>query len=676
VIVRPSRFLSVGLTGVPSGPKRTREALADLSIRPFGSSGLTLFADASMSGQESPDGASWSAGACMEPLPGVRVAAKFGNGKRFMLGGSFSLGSLTAGSAGGWKGIHGSPASHTFIRVGAPERNIGDQTWRKGKSYLSLDLQGRVAYRKYRFFDAKTTALSGILDALRKAAGDPAVAGAAVNLSGAGFPEEYAGWAGLSELGWEIREAILDFRKTGKRVVAFLDEADMNAYYIASAADRVVLDQAGMIQLEGFAIGKTYMRGLLDKLGVGVEELRFFTYKSAAETIARKEMSEADREQLRAYVEDCYSLARRDISADRGFSEAVFDSLVDHVVLFTPEDAKRSGLVDTLARWSNAEAIVRKLEGGGKRLVRPSRLAENVYPPGRWGALPKIALVYALGVCDVETGIQGRKLERIIRGLEKDGTVKAVVLRADSPGGSALASDLVAEAMKDCRKKKPVIVSQGTVAGSGGYWISMYGDTIVSSPLTITGSVGVISMWLWNAGLGDKIGFRSDIVQAGKHADLTRGILLPFFDTRLPDRNLDPEERARYESVIRDMYAQFVSKVAEGRGMRPSDVDSVGQGRIWSGLDAKDKGLVDEIGGMERAIEIAAEKAGIDRDLGLEVTELPGTEWFNPGMFMSGLFGSAAAERKADSGEETLRLILDSPGRAMPLMPLGLWLGI
>ncbi|MDM7925668.1 MAG: S49 family peptidase [bacterium] len=676
VIVRPSRFLSVGLTGVPSGPKRTREALADLSIRPFGASGLTLFADASMSGADSPDEAAWSAGACLEPLPGIRVAAKYGDGKRFMLGGSFSLGFLTAGSAGGWKGGTGSPASHTFIRVGAPERNIGDRTWRKGKSFLSLDLNGRIAYRKYRFFDSKTASLSGILDALRKAADDPAVAGVAVNLSGAGFAEEYAGRAGLSELGWEIREALLGFRKTGKRAVAFLDEADMNAYYIASAADRVVLDPEGILQIEGFAIGKTYMRGLLDKLGVGVEELRFFTYKSAAETMARKEMSEADREQLEAYLEDCYSLARRDVSASRGFSEAVFDSLVDRVVIFTPKEAKQAGLVDTLARWSDAEKIVEKTEGGPKRFVRPSGLAGNVYPDDRWGALPKIALVYALGPCDIETGIQGRKLEKIIRGLAKDRSVKAVVLRADSPGGSALASDLVAEAMKECRKEKPVIVSQGAVAGSGGYWISMYGDTIVSSPLTITGSVGVISMWVWNAGLGDKIGLRSDIVQAGRHADLTRGILLPIADAVLPDRALSPEERARYESVIRDLYAGFVAKVAEGRGMRPSAVDSVGQGRIWSGTDAKERGLVDAIGGMERAIEIAAEKAGLRPEQGIRVKELPGKEWFDPSMFMPRLIGTRARGAKEDPAVETLRLILERPGRVMPLMPLGLWLGI
>lgn len=676
VIVRPSRFLSVGLTGIPSGPKRTREALADLSIRPFGTSGLTLFADASMSGLESSDEAAWSAGACLEPLPGVRIAAKYGDGKRFMLGGTFSLGSLTAGSAGGWKGGNGSPATHTFVRAGAPERNIGDRSWRKGKSYLSLDLNGRVAYRKYRFFDTKTSTLAGILDALRKAAADPAVSGVAVNLSGAGFAGEYAGYAGLSELGWEIREALLGFRETGKRVVAFLEEPDMNAYYIASAADRVVLDPEGTLQLEGFAIGKTYMRGLLDKLGVGVEELRFFTYKSAGETMARKEMSEADREQIKAYVEDCYNLARRDISSARGFSEAAFDSLIDHVVLFTPEDAKRTGLVDTLARWSDAEKVVEKTEGGPKRFVRPSGLAGNVYADDRWGALPKIAMVYALGPCDVETGIQGRKLGKIIRGLAKDRSVKAVVLRADSPGGSALASDLVAEAMKECRKEKPVIVSQGTVAGSGGYWISMYGDTIVSSPMTITGSVGVISMWVWNAGLGDKIGLRSDIVQAGRHADLTRGMLLPFVDTTLPERALSAEERARYESVIRDLYAGFVAKVAEGRGMRPSAVDSVGQGRIWSGEDAKEKGLVDEIGGMERAVAIAAEKAGLRRDLGIRVVETPGPEWFNPAMFMPSLIGSRAGARQTDPAAETLRLILERPGRVMPLMPLGLWLGI
>jgi protease-4 len=672
LIARPSRFLSIGLSGAAAGQK---EGVADLAVRPLGSERLTLFADAALWSKDKLRDARWSAGAAVEPFPGLKIAGKWSKNKTLSLGAAFSLGGLSVGTTGNLKNGKKRSALHSFIRIGAPERNIVDEVVLKDKCYLSLDLSGRIAYRKYRFFDAKTITLSGLLDALQGAADDPRIKGVAVNFSGTSFASELSSLAKSSEIAWEVHEALLKLRRAGKRVVAFIDESGMNDYYVASAADKVVLDPEGMMVLEGYAVGKTYLKGLLDKIGIGVEEFRYFKYKSASEVLARKEMSDADREQLQAYIDDCYGLVRKEIAAARRFSEAKFDSLVDGKLVFLPEDALREGLADTLGRWSDAEKLIEKMEGAKKLFIGPGRLAKNAFPPDHWGADPGIAVVYALGPCDLETGIQARKLEKIIHGLEKDGSVRAVVLRADSPGGSGLASDLVAEAVKSCRKKKPVIVSQGDVAASGGYWISMYGNAIVAGPSTITGSIGVIGAWIWNNGLGDKIGLRTDVVQAGKHADLLQGMALPYTGLRIPNRDMTADEKARVESMIRGIYEKFVAKVASGRGLPKEEVYKIAEGRIWSGLSAKEKRLVDVIGGLDAAIELARKAAGIPADRKVDLIEYPQMGLFNPETFMPKLIGVRTEGQKADWREAYLKLIVDNPGKPMPVMSLDLIYG-
>ena len=201
--------------------------------------------------------------------------------------------------------------------------------------------------------------------------------------------------------------------------------------------------------------------------------------------------------------------------------------------------------------------------------------------------------------------------------------MKAVVLRADSPGGDPLPSDLVAREIFETAKRKPVIVSQGQVAASGGYWISMYGHHIVATPMTITGSIGVIAGWLWNEGFGEKIGFTYDSVQRGEHADFGRGIRLPFLGIELPDRPPTPEERERAEEIIRDLYTKFVDNVARSRDLETAFVDSIGQGRVWSGTRGARVGLVDEIGGLWRSLAVAKAAAGLAVDASVQFVEAP-----------------------------------------------------
>jgi protease-4 len=366
-------------------------------------------------------------------------------------------------------------------------------------------------------------------------------------------------------------------------------------------------------------------------------------------------------------VDDFYATARQDVCASRGFSPEKFDELIDRDFVFMPADAVESGLADTLGRWESAEKIAESMEGRRISFVRARALDHYQLPrDDYWGERPKIAIVYALGECAMDSGIKARKLVKDIESVTEDKEIRAVVFRVDSPGGSGLASDIVAEALKKCRERKPVIVTQGLVAGSGGYWISMYGDTIVAAPGTITGSIGVIGFWLYNKELKEKLGVATDMVKVGEHADLGFGFNFPLLGT-LPDRNLTAEERARMEKLIRSMYREFVGKVATGRGMKQEEIEVVAQGRIWSGIDGLNNGLVDILGGLETAVLIAKEKAGIPKDAEVTIVELPRLELLPPNMFQPKLAGMNADDLEF---KKYLDFLAQHNGKFLPILPL------
>jgi protease-4 len=223
----------------------------------------------------------------------------------------------------------------------------------------------------------------------------------------------------------------------------------------------------------------------------------------------------------------------------------------------------------------------------------------------------------------MDYGINARRLEKAFLKLAKDDNVKAVVFRVDSPGGDGMAADVVAQALRKCAEKKPVIVSQGQLAGSGGYVISMYGDTILAGPNTMTGSIGVIGLWIYDKGLGDKLGMTADYVKRGDHADLGFGVRLPLLGIQVPARNLTEEERSKMEVLIKRYYEDFVNKVAEGRGMEASEVEKIAQGRFYSGSEGKEIGLVDEIGGLSDAIDLARAAAKIPGNRNIKIREIP-----------------------------------------------------
>jgi protease-4 len=311
-------------------------------------------------------------------------------------------------------------------------------------------------------------------------------------------------------------------------------------------------------------------------------------------------------------------------------------------------------------------------EGLKKKVVGEKAYSALKYQDLEWGIKPRIAVIYGLGVCAMNEGINARRLQKVIEKAREDKKVKAVVFRADSPGGDVLPSDIVADELKKTSKEKPVIVSQGRVAGSGGYWISMNGDKIVSSPWTFTGSIGVIGIWVYNNGFGGKIGLTYDHTQIGKHADIGSGIVLPFIGAEIPERNLTTDERAYIETMIKALYQDFVNKVAEGRKMTPEAVDEIGQGRVWTGLDAKDKGLVDELGGLEKAVALAREAAKIDSARTIELVEMPEPGFINPDMFKAKLVGLNAPlfDLTQDSPEiQYFRMMMRYNGQPLLLMP-------
>jgi len=306
---------------------------------------------------------------------------------------------------------------------------------------------------------------------------------------------------------------------------------------------------------------------------------------------------------------------------------------------------------------------------------------ESRFADPSWGMYPQIALVYAIGDCDMETGIRGRYTSRLLRKLAKRDEIRAVVLRVDSPGGDPLPSDLVACEMETVAEQKPMVVSQGSVAASGGYWISMTADRIYTSPFTVTGSIGVIAGWIWNDGLTDKTGFTSDFVKVGEHADLGFGVRLPFLGVMVPDRNLDAYERARMEHLMKTLYHDFMDRVSSTRGIERETVEEIAQGRVWSGRRSVENRLTDEIGGLEQAIGHARHLAGIKAKRKIRIIEYPSPglfnfdELFRPSSPIGALlwgWGSRDDELPVSHREyelSVLRRISESPAQPLLLTP-------
>jgi len=655
-IYRPSSFLSFSLMGnLPT--KGETEGIIGVGVRPLSNYNITLFGDYTFTQDKISEKIKWSAGAIVEPLNGFRLIGRFFDGKSFNIGTQLGFGAIGLSTISHFK--DDSKYSHNTygIRIGANDRNIFDLF--KGKdNYTELNLIGGIKYQNFKLFDNSKTLLS-VIDQLDAVKNDNSVSGIAINLSGINVNREML---------WEIREKLKEIKSYNKKVYIYIDRVGIQAYHLASVADKIVLDPMGTISLEGFLMGRTFYKGTLDMLGIGFRELRYFKYKSAAESYAREDFSEGDREQRQRYIDENYKLVQKDICEGRKFTNSYFDSLIDSTYLFLPDESISLKLADTLARWDDISKVINHYEKSDKNLVAANSLDRFSLPEDDWGSKPKIAVIYAIGGTSLDDGIKARTLVKYVEAAINSSNVKAIVLRVDSPGGDALASDYIAEVLRKNKGKKPVIVSQGYVAASGGYWLSMFADTIVAAPNTITGSIGVIGSFAYNKTFKQDVGLSTDFIKIGKYADLGFGATIPFVGIMLPDRDLNENELNKMEVGIKTLYKGFVDKVAVGRKKSFDEIEKIAQGRIWAGSDGLKNGLVDVLGGLSDAIKIAEQKSGLyNKDY--EIVEMPEPEWFDFNSLMPSFF-KFESKITEDPFIQDLKFRLQNNGIPMPMLPI------
>lgn len=406
-----------------------------------------------------------------------------------------------------------------------------------------------------------------------------------------------------------IRKQLIDFKKSGKFIVAYAEVMTQKAYYLASVADKLYLNPYGMVEFSGLNTELTFFKNMLDRLGIEVQVFYAGKFKSATEPFRLDKMSDANRLQITEYMNSIYNHYVKNIAASRKMSEQLVDSIATNLLVRRAEDAKDFGLVDELAYYDVVLDDLKKRTGKKEddKLVSVSMNKYDKAPTNKKENLKadKIAVVYAEG--DIVDGkgennnIGSERVAKMIRKIRQDKNIKALVLRVNSPGGSALASEIILREIELAKKKMPVIVSMGNVAASGGYYISCYADTILAEPNTITGSIGVFGLIPNMQGFFNKhIGITFDNVKTGKFSDL--GSLT---------KPISEEGKVIIQHGVDTIYYKFKKRVSEGRGMTMEQVDEVAQGRVWTGLQAKEIGLVDVIGGMDEAIAIAAYKAGL-----------------------------------------------------------------
>ena len=655
-IYRPANFLSFSfIANLPSNGER--EGIIGAGLRPFGNYNLTFFGDYVFTKDKVPARTNWGAGATLEPVDGLRVTGRYFEGKSFNVGVQLGFGMLGLTSIAHFDDDAKQSYNTYGIRVGANDRNILSYVTGKN-NFVQIELAGGIKYQNFKLFDNSQTLLNLIeqIDAVKN---DKSISGIAINLSGSNINKEML---------WELREKLNELKSYGKKVYIYIDRAGMDEYHFASVADKIILDPMGTISLTGYIIGRTFLKGTLNMLGLGFHELRYFKYKSAAESFSREDFSEADREQRQRLVDENYNLAQREICEGRNFTPTYFNKLVDSAFIYLPDDAIKLKLADTLARWSDIKSVIDKYENKNNSVVDISALDEFNFPNAYWGSKPKIAVVYAIGGTSMDAGIKARSLVKYVEAAMNSNNVKAIVLRVDSPGGDALAADLIADVLRKNKGKKPVIVSQGYVAASGGYWLSMFADTIVAAPNTITGSIGVIGSFVYNKTLKQDIGMSVDYVKKGKFADLGFGATLPLIGLTIPDRDFTDDELRIAETGIKTLYKGFVDKVALGRKKSFDEIEKIAQGRVWSGNDGLRNGLVDVLGGLDTAIKIALAKTGLTNSE-YEIIELPERQWFDLNSILPG-FLRIEEKVTEDPFIKDLKFRLQYNGIPMPLLPI------
>jgi protease IV len=502
----------------------------------------------------------------------------------------------------------------------------------KSNSVLALKLKGSLPdyvakdpFRTY-FLGEEGNSLTGFLTQLKKAKVDKHISAVLLEID---FTD--AGWAKADE----IRDAISDFRKSNKPIYAYLEMGSNKEYYIATACDRIYVAPAGDLFINGLAAEISFYRGTLDKLGIYPEFYQIGKYKNAPDRYTRKEMSEAHREVMDAILDDIFNRFVDTIAKTRNKSTEDVRALIDNAPL-SAKASQDAGLIDGAKYKEEVEKELKsKLgykESDELSIIKSSKY-EKISPESlNLNEGEKIAIIYASGPIgsgkseESPYGEQTVGSDTVVKALNDardDKEVKAIVLRVDSPGGSAYASDLIWQAAESAKEKKPVVVSMSDLAASGGYYISAGAFKIIAEPSTLTGSIGVFAGKPVFREFNKWVGINTESIMRGKMAGLFR-----------TSEQFTPEERTKFETMVKSVYYdEFLPKVATGRKRDLEYVDSVAQGRVWTGSQAKDKGLVDEFGGLDRAVEVAKQLANIPADKGVRRVIFPTPRTFIEQMF-------------------------------------------
>lgn len=509
-------------------------------------------------------------------------------------------------------------------------------------------------------FVRRRPTLAATIDTIRKAKRDARVKTLVITPAAQG-----ALWAQLQE----VRAAIQDFKQSGKPVTAYLEFGGAQEYYVASAADQVVVMPAGQLDLTGVATYELFLRGTLDKLGVTPDLLHIGDYKTAANTFTERGYTKAHLEMARSLNRDWYDELVRAIAEARGKSVDDVRRIID-AGPFLPQAALDAGLVDKIAYEDQLDD-----EGPvqGTRRLESQDYSKVPVAGGPRTIGSRIALLYAVGtIASGESAFDGTSglvvgSETFVEWLRKvrvDSSVRAIVVRVDSPGGSAIASEVIWRELMLTREMKPLVVSMGDVAASGGYYIAVPAHAIVAQPGTLTGSIGVVTGKFVLDGTMGKIGVGTGSVSDGRYAE----IYSPF-------RTFRPDERARIEEQMQTTYELFVTRVADGRKASRDKVDAVAQGRVWTGRQAMERGLVDELGGLDRAITLAKERAKLDVSKDVDLLIYPQkpslydllTNSFGTTMWTSPLAGLPEHRRAIEAA--TLALSRFRRGETLAIMP-------
>lgn len=465
---------------------------------------------------------------------------------------------------------------------------------------------------------AKQTGLNKILEYINNASTDARIKGIYLDLT-----EINSNFGALATID-EIRNALLNFKKSGKFIYSYSNMGySQKSYYLATVADSLFVNPETPLLLTGMSANISFYKDLLKKIGVQPEVIRVGKFKAAVEPYIETHMSDANREQVQTYLNSLWGNIVNGISASRNISEERINQLTDDFNIYPTEEFVKEGFFDEAIY---EDAMLRKLrEACG--LTDEEKLAMtslenyvNASFPAKNFPTDKIAVIYAQGNIEFQQGPTsiGPELATTIRKAREDKNVKAIVLRVNSPGGSALTSDIIWKEVQLAAQAKPLIASMGNVAASGGYYISCAADTIIADPTTLTGSIGIFGLLFSGETLiKDKLGISSDVVKTNEHSDFGGGYPLPI---PISDRPLTAYERNVMQNYINRGYDTFLDRVSQGRHMTKEAVNEIAQGRVWTGEDALKIGLVDLLGGLEDAIRIAADKAGLSH---YQISELP-----------------------------------------------------